>query len=72
MHLSLSCIESYYYRIAIIIDRLLITEKERGRLVSTRENRNRQVSKLRDKQMMSQKKMIKYIFFRIVEERNRY
>jgi len=37
----------------IIIDRLLIKGKWRGELVSTRENRNMQVSKLRDKQMMS-------------------
>jgi len=49
-------IASYYYRIAIIIDRFLIIEKGRGGLVST----NVQISKLHDKRM-SQKEMIKYI-----------
>jgi len=59
---SFSRIESYYYyQIAIIIDRLLIIEKRKGRLVPISKNRIVQVSMLRDKQMMSQKGVIKYI-----------
>jgi len=53
----------YYYWTAIIIDRFLITGKERGKTRSNkrREYRNVHISKLHDKQMMSQKGMIKYL-----------
>jgi len=44
LSLSLSRIESYYYQIAIIIDRLLIIGKGRRGLIPTRKNRNVQGS----------------------------
>jgi len=61
---SLFCIESYYYRIAIILDRLLIIEKRRGGLVPTSDKGKQERAGLEvtdDKRMMLQKGVIKYI-----------
>jgi len=66
----LSCIESYYYRIAIIIDRLLIIGK--GGFVPISDKRKQERAGLEvtwqadDVTEGSDK-----IYFRIVEERNR-
>jgi len=71
---SLSCIESYYfyYRIAIIIDRLLIIGKGKGRLVPTSDKGKQERASLEvtwqanDITEESDK-----IYFRIAEKRNR-
>jgi len=63
--LALNRTNGYHYR-------LLITGKGRGELVSTRENRNVQVSKLCDKRMMSQKEVIKYYRRKETESRIKF